>query len=90
MTDIQHDTATHRFITRVDGHEAGLEYDLEDRTMVVTHTLVPEAISGRGIAGALTRAAFEHARAEGMSVRPECPYAAAWAERHPEYAALLD
>ncbi|HSM12385.1 MAG TPA: GNAT family N-acetyltransferase [Lysobacter sp.] len=78
-----------RFVASVDGIQARLDYRLEGERMVISHTEVPEAIAGRGIAGKLTRAAFEHARAQGWLVRPACAYAAGWAERHPEYGSLL-
>ncbi|MFC3551744.1 GNAT family N-acetyltransferase [Lysobacter cavernae] len=86
---IQHDPAAEVFTTTVDGVEARLDYHLADGWMVITHTGVPDAIGGRGIAGELVRAAFEHARAQGWNVRPACSYAAAWVERHPEYNQLL-
>lgn len=84
---IQHDDQ--RFLARVDDLEGHLDYRLEGECLVITHTSVPAAIAGRGIAGKLTRAAFEHARGRGWKVRPACAYAAGWAERHPEYAPLL-
>lgn len=86
---VHHDPAARRFITTVDGHQAGLDYRLQDGWMVITRTDVPQAIEGRGVASALTRAAFEHAREQGWNVRPACAYAAAWAERHPQYSQLL-
>ena len=87
MADIQHDAASRRFLANLDGQQAELEYRLDDQAMVITHTLVPDAISGRGIAGALVRTAFEYAREQGLAVHPQCSYAAAWAERHPEFNA---
>ena len=78
-----------RFVASVDGIQARLDYRLEGGTMVITHTAVPDAIAGRGVAGKLTRAAFEHARAQGWKVRPACEYATGWVGRHPEYASLL-
>ena len=87
--DIRHDTDLQRFATTVDGVDAEVSYELEDGVMAITHTGVPDAIGGRGIAGELTRAAFEHARGAGLGVRPLCAYAAAWSKRHPEYADLL-
>lgn len=86
---VRHDPSAHRFSTTVDGHEAELDYRLEDGWMVITHTGVPLSIEGRGIASQMTRAAFEHAREQGWNVRPACAYAAAWAERHPEFNQLL-
>ena len=90
MTDysISHDPAGHRFSTVVDGVEALLDYRLHGGVMTIMHTGVPEAIGGRGIAGALVKAAMDHARAEGLKVNPACSYSAVWMERHPEYHAL--
>lgn len=87
--DIRHEPDQRRLVTTVEGSDAVLDYRLEGRCMVITHTGVPEAIGGRGIAAELTRAAFEQARSEGWQVRPACSYAAGWAERHPEYSELL-
>lgn len=87
--DIRHDHDAARFVATVDGHEAEVDYEREGDTMAITHTLVPEPIGGRGIAGDLTRAAFDYARREGLRVRPLCSYAEAWSRRHPEYGDLL-
>lgn len=87
-TAIRHDAARHRFETEVDGHVGYVEYALEGGVMSIDHTIVPEAIGGRGIAGKLVQAAVEHARAKGLKIAPRCSYAAAWMERHPQYADL--
>ena len=77
-----------RFSVEVDGVEAELGYRLEGDTMTILHTGVPAAIGGRGIAGALVRAALDHARGAGWKVRAQCSYADAWIGRHPEYGTL--
>ena len=87
--DIIHHGIPGRFVVAVGGHTANLDYELADGVMHITHTRVPEAIGGRGIAGKLVEAAFHHARAEGWKVRPLCEYAAAWVGRHPEYSDLV-
>lgn len=87
---VGHDPSARRFTLWFDGHEAGLDYQLQGGWMVITHTGVPSAIEGRGVASQLTRAAFEHARGQGWKVRPACTYAASWTKRHPEYQSLLD
>ena len=87
--DVRHDAGQHRFVISVDGIEGVLGYHNEGRLMVISHTDVPAVIGGRGVAGQLVRAAFEHARNEGWTVRPDCSYAAAWVKKHPEYASLL-
>jgi len=88
MTDIAHDPASQRFTTEVDGQAAYLEYERAGEVMVITHTIVPPAIGGRGIAGNLVRSAIEYAKANGLKVDPQCSYADAWIQRYPEYEAL--
>ena len=87
---INHDPASGRFSTQLDGHEAELVYRHQDGCMVIDHTGVPEAIGGRGVAGALVKAALDYARAGGFRVVAQCSYAAAYIQRHPEYADLVD
>lgn len=87
--NVQHHRARHRFEIVEDGHACVLDYRLDDGVMTITHTGVPDAVGGRGIAAELVAAAFDAARREGWKVRPACTYAAAWAERHPAQADLL-
>lgn len=88
MDEIRHDAAGHRFLTEVDGHLAHLDYRPVDGGIAITHTIVPPEIGGRGIAGALVRAALEQAQAAGWRVEPQCSYADAWMRRHPEFESL--
>jgi len=73
----------------VDGHHAFAAYQREGDRIVFTHTLVPKAIGGRGIAGRLIRFALDSARDQGLKVVPHCPYVKAWIDKHPEYRDLL-
>ncbi|HET6912056.1 MAG TPA: GNAT family N-acetyltransferase [Rhodanobacteraceae bacterium] len=84
-----HQPAAQEFSVEVDGYIGVLNYHLRGDTMTITHTLVPEAIGGRGIAAELMRVALETARAQGWKVVPMCSYAAVYMRRHPEYADLL-
>jgi predicted GNAT family acetyltransferase len=87
--EVTHDLAAHRFTARVQGHLALLDYQLKRRRMVITHTEVPDAIGGRGIAGELTRVALRWARDNKYKVVPACAYAEAFFERHEEFHDLL-
>lgn len=58
--------------------------------LVLVHTEVDPAFEGRGIGGALARFALDDARAQGLLVRPECPFVRAWLAKHPGYEDLLD
>lgn len=88
MTEINHDRAAHRFTMQVDGHLAYVEYETGDGCIVITHTIVPSEIGGRGIAAALVKAALEYARDHGLQVEPQCSYADVWMRRHPEFEVL--
>ena len=85
---IDHQADARHFATVVDGIEAHLDYLLRDGVMTITHTGVPPAIGGRGIAGALVQAAFDHARQAALKVDPRCSYSDAWLQRHPDYQDL--
>lgn len=85
---IEHQQDRQRFATTLDGHGAELDYRLDGDVLVVTHTGVPAAIAGRGIAGALMQAAVDFAKAAGLRVRPACSYAASWMDRHREHDGL--
>jgi predicted GNAT family acetyltransferase len=84
VSTINHDESAHRFTTEVDGSSAHLDYALDGRVMTITHTRVPPAIGGRGIAAELMRSALQAARASGWSVTPACSYAVAYMARHPQ------
>ena len=88
MQDIDHETDRHRFTTTVEEHLCVLEYDLDGSKMTITHTRVPPAVGGKGIAAKLTEFALTTARINSWRVVPRCSYAAVYMERHPEYADL--
>lgn len=85
---VGHDERLRRFEVSLGDEIAVLDYHLRDGTMVITHTGVPRAWEGRGIAASLTRHALDYARAAGLAVAPLCSYAAAYIRRHPEYRDL--
>lgn len=79
---VRDDTDTHRFVTRVDGIEAFLDYRAEPGRLVLVHTEVPEELGGHGVGTALVQAALERARSEGLTVVPWCPFARRWMRKH--------
>ena len=87
--DIRHLPDRGRFEVVVDGRTGELEYRIAEGVMSILHTGVAPALEGRGLAGALTRAALAHAQATGLKVRPLCSYARSYIDRHPETTALL-
>ena len=87
---VRHNVSARRYETEVNGLLAVAEYDWgEGGVQVFTHTLVPEALRGRGLAEALVRTALDDAGSAGREVVPACSYVARFIERHQDYAPLL-
>jgi uncharacterized protein len=87
--DIIHATDNSRFETTIEGQLCVCQYRVFGKTMMLTHTGVPQALRGRGIAALLVQAALDHARAKQLKVRPDCSYAEIYMQRHPETLDLL-
>ena len=81
---VRDDAAGHRFLLEVESREAELVYRREGGRLVLVHTGVPDALSGRGIGGRLVAAAVERARRDELVLVPVCPYARRWLEKHPD------
>lgn len=78
-----------RFEMPVQGGLALAYYRRDGDRLTLTHTEVPEHLSGQGIGSRLAKGVFEAIRASGGKAVAQCPFMAAYADRHPEYAALL-
>ncbi|GHH65434.1 N-acetyltransferase [Streptosporangium violaceochromogenes] len=88
--DVRLSPAGDSYGAEVEGKHAGrLDFVRRGGTVVYTHTEVDAEFGGRGVGGALVRAALDAARAEGAKVVPRCPFVKEWIGRHPEYADLV-
>lgn len=81
--------AKHRFEYASDGERAVAMYELNGGVITFTHTLVPEALQGHGVARELVLAGLASARERGLRVVPQCPVFAAYMRKHPETHDLL-
>ena len=88
-TDVRNDTTASRFVVAADGVEAELRYRKRAGRLILIHTDVPDALSGRGIGGQLVRAAIAQAQAEHLTIVPWCPFARRWLADHPEEAGSI-
>ncbi|HEU6456744.1 MAG TPA: GNAT family N-acetyltransferase [Roseateles sp.] len=66
-----------------------LDYQLDDGRVVFTHTGVPPAYQGQGLAGRLVEAGLQWARDEALKVVPACSYVQTYLQRHPEWQHLV-
>ena len=68
--EIEHNGAAQRYEAQIGSYLAVAEYDRNGDTITFTHTEVPPALRGRGIASKLIHTALEDARAQYLSVYP--------------------
>jgi predicted GNAT family acetyltransferase len=87
-SNVRDNAQLNRFELDTDGHIAFSNYKRGDGVLTILHTEVPKALEGRGIGSALIRGVLDTARAEGLKVKPVCPFAKSYVDRHPEYADL--
>lgn len=88
--EIVHNEAVNRFEIDLGDGLAMLEYIRQPRGLILTHTEVPEAHENQGIGGRLVRHVLDHARENGLTIVPLCPFVAAFIHRNPVYADLVD
>lgn len=76
--------------TAPDGEVVGFaEYTFDGPVITFTHTVVEPGQEGKGVGGALVRAALDQVRARGLRVIARCPFVRSWIDTHPDYADLL-
>ncbi|MEA1941692.1 MAG: GNAT family N-acetyltransferase [Pseudomonadota bacterium] len=82
-----------RYVARIDGETdtAEMTYSrISPSRIIVDHTGVPDSLGGRGVGSALARHVVAEARANGFTIVPLCPFLKAQAERHPDWADVIE
>lgn len=87
--DIRDNAEAHRYELEVEGQTAVVVYNPVAGGLLVTETLVPEALEGRGIASRLARHVLGDIRARGLVILPTCPFFAGYLKKHPEHADIV-
>lgn len=84
--DIRDNEAAKRYELAVDGETAVVIYNPVAGGRLITETLVPVALEGRGIASRLAKHVMADLKAKGLLILPTCPFFSAYLKKHPEYA----
>lgn len=87
--DIRDNAEAHRYELTVDGETAVVIYNLTGQNLMITETLVPQSLEGRGIASRLANHVIADARARGLLILPVCPFFSAYLQKHPEHADVV-
>lgn len=90
MTTITHNPTAQRFETAIDGHNAYLSYRIvDDDTLDYDHTIVSQALSGRGIGSQLADFALAYAAQHNKQVIASCSFVARYIDKNPAYQKLI-
>lgn len=87
--DIRDNAEAHRYELDVEGQTAVVVYNLSGENLMITETLVPEALEGRGMASRLAKHVIADAQARGLVILPVCPFFAGYFQKHPEHADVV-
>ena len=88
MLMVSDNPAMHRFEMTSGDAVAFVEYQRVGDQIILTHTEVPEAMSGQGVGSKLMAGVLDKIRSEGAKVVAQCEFVAAFMERHPGYQSL--
>jgi uncharacterized protein len=88
MLMVSDNPAMHRFEMTSGDAVAYVEYQRLGDRIVLTHTEVPEAMSGQGVGSKLVAGVLDKTRPEGAKVVARCEFVAAFMKRHPGYQSL--
>lgn len=88
MTAITHQPENQRFVQIEPDDTAEITYELDGKIVIITHTFVPTAWRGRGVASTLVRTLLNWVAIEGRTVESQCSYATTFLARHAEYQHL--
>jgi predicted GNAT family acetyltransferase len=90
MAEVIHDINGSRFYFTESGKECYLRYEhVDNETIVIITTYVPNELRGKGLAAQLAKSALEYAKENNLKVIPQCGYIRSYVERNKEYQTLI-
>lgn len=87
--DIHDDRDARRYELTIDGLTSVVMYNEAGGGLMITETIVPPALEGRGIASRMARHVLEDIRQRGLVVLPTCPFFAAYLKKHQEWTDVV-
>lgn len=91
--EITDNRETHRYELVVDGQTSVVQYnEVGGETgggLLISETMVPVPLEGRGIASRLARHVLTDIRNRGLVVLPTCPFFAGYIQKHREWADIV-
>ncbi len=88
-TPLVNNETNNRFELTIDGHTAFVDYQHHADYLELTHTEVPDALSGRGLGKILAEKVFRYLEQEKKKAKVSCSFLAKFLERHPEWQGVI-
>ena len=80
-----HNQDENRYEYHIEGHICHITYDNHNGNLHLTHTIVPDALGGRGIAKKLLIDVLEAIRANGQKAVAKCSYIVNFENKNSDY-----
>lgn len=87
--DIRDNAEARRYELTVEGQTAVVIYNPVAGGLLITETIVPIPLEGRGIASRMARHVLADIKARGLVILPTCPFFAGYLQKHPEWAEIV-
>lgn len=71
---IQHQPEQQRFVLQLEGHQAVLDYQVNQNEIDFHHTFVPVEFRGKGLAEKLVRTGLSWAKQQHFTIHASCSY----------------
>lgn len=84
--DIRDNEEARRYELTVDGETAVVIYNPVAGGRLITETLVPVPLEGRGLASRMAIHVLADLKDKGLLILPTCPFFSGYLKKHPEYA----
>lgn len=81
---LRHEEQACKYEYHIDGHIAYITYHDENGNMHLTHTVVPEALAGKGLAKILLEAVLEQIKQDNKKAIAQCSYIVKYLEKNPQ------
>ncbi len=90
LSEIVINESKKRFESKVGDLEAVLYFEVyEPQVWMLTHTLVPDPLKGKGLGSGLVTHVLEYCEKNNIRIIPECPFVQWYIEEHPEWKRIL-
>lgn len=80
-----HNEKENKYEYHIGGHVAYITYEDNNGVLGLTHTIVPDALAGQGLAKKLLIDVLETIKKDGKKAKAECSYIVAFEGKNPDY-----